>query len=228
MDVSIVIPIYNSENLIENTIRSIVRNMEALCVDYEILLRDDGSSDKSVEVLKELSQGFEKVRYFENGKNQGIGSTLKKLFADARGDNVIYCDCDMPFGEKVFKSLLRELENNDIVVASRYMGKANQVGFIRKIASRAYYILCKVLFNIRLKDIGSGTVAFRKKVLDDIDLSGEGFVVHVEVFKKALERGFSLKEMPYEAKGWQAGSFRIIKHGFPTFIDTLKLKFNRL
>ncbi|MBU0468160.1 MAG: glycosyltransferase family 2 protein [Candidatus Omnitrophica bacterium] len=228
MEVSIVIPIYNSKNLVEKAIRSIVRYMESLCVDYEILLRDDGSTDGSCEILKMLSQGFEKVRYFENGTNRGLGFTLKRLFEDAKGDNVVYCDCDLPFGEKVIKVLLKELQNSDIIVASRYMGKKNQVGLIRKTTSRAYYFLCRLLFKIRVSDIGSGSVAFRKNVLDEINLAGEGFVFHIEIFKKALEKGFSIKEIPFEARGWQRGSFGIIKHGMPTFIDTLKLKFNRL
>ena len=228
MDVSIVIPIYNSKNLVENTIRSIVRTMESLCVDYEILLRDDGSSDGSCEALKELSKGFEKIRCFENGTNRGLGFTLRKLFDDASGDSVIYCDCDMPFGEKVIKVLLKEMENSDIVIASRYMGKENQVGFIRKITSRAYYLLCNLLFKIRVRDIGSGSVAFRNKVFNHVDLVGDGFVVHVEILKKALDKGFSLKEIPFEANSWQKGSFGIIKHGMPTVIDTFKLKFNRL
>ena len=228
MEVSIVIPIYNSKDLAEQAVRSIVRYMESICVDYELLLRDDGSTDGSRELLKDLSQGFEKVKYFENVKNRGLGFTLKRLFEDAKGDSIIYCDCDLPFGEKVIKVLLKELEKSDIVVASRYMGKKNQVGILRKITSRVYNLLCKSLFNVGINDIGSGSVAFKKSVLDDISLKGEGFVFHIEVFKKALDKGFSIKEIPFEARGWQRGSFGIIRHGLPTVIDTLKLKFNRL
>ena len=226
--ISIVMPIYNSKNLVENTVRSLAQILDSLCLDYEILLRDDGSSDDSVGVLKKLSDGFQRVRCFYNKSNRGLGFTLKRLFHDAKGENIIYCDCDLPFGEKVITLLLKEIGNNDIVIASRYSGRQNHVRVLRRIVSRAYYLFCRLLFNISIKDIGSGSVALKKKVLNNLDLRGDGFVIHVELYSKALKKGYSVKEIAIETTGCQPGNFSILKHGVPALIDTVKLKLNLL
>src|SRR3989344_3683816 len=127
MDVSIVIPIYNSAPLIRNSVEKLIRTLGAMSVRYEILLRDDGSRDHSREVLQELPVQYAQVRVFFNDKNRGLGFTLRQLFVDAQGACVIYMDCDLPFGAEVVRKVLGHLEKYDIVVCSRYLGKRNNV-----------------------------------------------------------------------------------------------------
>ena len=64
--------------------------------------------------------------------------------------------------------------------------------------------------------------------MDDINIKGKGFVVHIEIFKKALDKGYSVKEIGFDTVGWQSGSFGIFKHGIPTVIDTIKLRLKLL
>lgn len=224
MDVSIVIPIYNSTSLIRDSVEQLVRALGSMPVRYEILLRDDGSSDRSRDVLEKLPAQFASVKVFSNEKNRGLGFTLRRLFADAQGTRVIYIDCDLPFGADVVKEVLARLEKYDIVVCSRYLGKKNTVSWPRKAASRAYYYLCKALFNIPVKDIGSGTVGFRKEALNRLDLVSDGFAIHAEMFARAVRCHSSIIEIGVEALGEENGNNYIFQYGFSILRETFKLK----
>jgi len=224
MNVSIVIPIYNAADLIEDSVQEIMRALDSLGSDYEILLRDDGSSDGGREVLERLSCQYSQLRCFYNLSNEGLGSTLIKLFKDARGKNIVYCDCDLPFGVRIISVLLDQIQTYDIAVASRYNGISNHVHFLRRFFSRAYYLFCKLLFNIPIIDVGSGSVAISRQALKRLDLKMKGFGIHAEIYKKAVHEGLLITEIPAESKRSIQRSFSIWKHGSSIILETIQLR----
>jgi len=224
---SIVIPIYNAEKIVASTIRRVISCLEQSNCQWEILLRDDCSRDKSRDILGGLVLKYSKVKVFYNEENKGLGYTLRRLFESASHENIIYLDCDLPFSEKIIDALVRELKDKDIAVASRYHYRKNHVPWNRRVASRLYCHFCKLLFNISVKDIGSGSFALRKKILPKLNLAADGFDVHVEIYVKAKMAGLSVFEIPstlIESKG--TGSFRILKHGPGIFVNTIKMWYN--
>jgi len=223
MNVSIVIPIYNAADLIENSVQEIMRVLDPLGLDYEILLRDDGSKDRSREVLEQLSCQYAHVQCFYNLSNEGLGSTLIKLFNDVQGKHVVYCDCDLPYGAEIISVLLDKLQTYDIAVASRYSGISNHVQFLRHIFSRMYYLFCKLLFNIPVIDVGSGSVAMNRQELNKLDLKMKGFGIHAEIYKKAYHQGQSIIEIPVESKRSKQRSFSIWRHGPNIILETIQL-----
>jgi len=223
LDLTIAIPIYNSEKIIERSVERIAGILDPLGLNYEILLIDDGSQDSSGKVLEAIDHRYDQVRFSSNGSNEGLGVTLRSLFRKAQGKTIIYCDCDLPFGEKVIPLLLSEIDECDIIVASRYRGLPNYVPLVRKIASRSYYLLCKILYNISVVDIGSGSVALRKEALSQLDLKSQGFGIHAELFVKAARCGLTIKEIPAQHLRTDRGSFHVWKHGFQTICETVTL-----
>jgi len=223
MDVSIVIPIYNSANLIEDAILRINKTLNGLPLNYEIIFRDDSSTDGSKEVLKKVSKKYKNVRCFYNKLNEGIGYTLIKLFQVASGELVFYSDCDLPFSQDVFLKIMKDSAGADIVVYSRYKEIKNQIPVFRKLISRLYYYLCRSLFGINVKDIGSGAVAIRRKALDNFKFYSFGFTFHVEIFINAQDLGLTIKEIAAKWHGNSSGSFSIVKHGPKTIIESLIL-----
>ncbi|OGW96696.1 MAG: hypothetical protein A2Z81_01715 [Omnitrophica WOR_2 bacterium GWA2_45_18] len=225
MKLSLVIPVYNAEKIIISSVRSLIETLAPLSLPYEILLRDDKSTDGSVEVLKSLPGMDPRVRCFFNPANQGLGATLRELFRDARGEIVIYCDVDLPFGAKIIPGLLAEVTSSDIVTASRYRGEKNRVTWSRKAASRLYYGFCKFLWDIRVVDIGSGTVAIQKRALDQLSLRAKGFDIHAELYVKAAREGLTIKEIAAVSTDEGKGSFRVLKHGPRVAFETIRLWF---
>ena len=223
MYLSVLIPVYNSRKLLLNTVEILIKSLRNMSLDYEILLRDDGSRDGSKKVMEELSQRHPTVRSFYNNHNRGLGFTLRQLFQDAEGEVFVYMDCDLPFGVENLSILFKEIDHYDIVVMSRYMLKLNRVRFLRRLTSFLYFLLCRILFSIAVRDVGSGTVAIRKNVAQSLTLQADGFEIHAEIFTKAHKKGFKIKEVPAEFQDRGMGHFSILKHGPLTVLSTLKL-----
>jgi len=223
MKLSAVIPVYNSGKIIFGTYKNVKKEFEKITNDYEILFRNDGSSDNSEEVLKKIAEKDKKVKIFSNS-NSGIGFVLRKLFKDAKGDLIIYFDADvfLCFELSVLSFLIKKTKQADAIIASRYM--KGKIPLIRFIPSRVYRIINQLLFGVNINDIGSGFVIFKRKVLNEIKLCSNGFDIHIELFTKIKKAGFKIMEVPVEYSHWSSGSFKVLKHGPKTLINTLKFR----
>jgi glycosyltransferase involved in cell wall biosynthesis len=223
LDLSIVIPIYNARGIGPDPLERLTAALDASNLKYEILLRDDGSTDDSAEMLRGLERRYNRVVCSYALANQGLGCALRHLFTDAKGASIVYCDYDLPFGAEVIPLLLDHLRHHDIVAVSRYQGARNHVPRLRKFISRLYFIGCKFLFGMTVKDIGSGTVAFRSEALSKLDLKAGGFGIHAEIFVKARREGLSVQEVAAENYPTERGSFRIGRHCVQTLRETMML-----
>ena len=227
-EVSILIPVYNSRDIIECSVRRLVSTLSGRVGSYEILLRDDSSTDSSKKVMEALSVKFPHLRCFYNEYNRGLGYTLRAMFKDCTGNSIVYCDCDLPFGAGIIPKLVAGLGRHDIVVASRYKGVSSRLRLSRRFFSRMYYIFCRILFNIPVLDIGSGTVAMKRAVIEKLMLSADGFDIHAEIYVRAKEAGFSIYEVPVRVQDAYGGSFSILRHSAGVIIGTLRLWVKRL
>jgi glycosyltransferase involved in cell wall biosynthesis len=224
LDLSVVIPVYNSKGLIVPAIEELTAFCDRQKWDYEIRLRDDGSADASAGVLRLLSQKYPRVRCAFNEGNRGLGFTLRRLFEEADGRTVVYCDVDLPFGVGVLSDLVALNKKHELVVVSRYLSaKRGRIPFLRKAASRLYFWLCRMLFQVRVLDIGSGTVALSREALTRIPLHADGFDIHIEIMTAFHNQGCSILEIPapYSEKG--LGTFSILRHGPRVVADTVRL-----
>ena len=219
---SLVIPIYNAQEIIPVSYEIVSRYLDTAGYEYEIIFEDDASLDSSKAVLEAISRDNSRVKVFSHYPNRGLGYTLRQLFRRASGDIIICLDIDLPFGIACLRSLLKEAEDADVVLASRYLCAKNKIPFLRKISSRLYYFFCRSLFNITVRDIGSGLVVFKRRALEGINLETSGFDIHIEIFTRLKERDFRVKEvtLPYHYNGYS--TFSILRHGPRIVIDTLR------
>lgn len=224
IQLSVIIPIYNTGDIIENNVRALVGALDQSRIKYEILVHNDGSADDSGEKIKRLAQLYKQLRFTCSPTNQGLGVSLQTLLRQARGKGIVYCDCDLPFGAQAVPVLYGQLAEHDIAVASRYGRVRNRVHWLRNICSRIYYYMCRLLFNFPVADIGSGTVAMKRDVLEKISLKCKGFGVHAELYWKAARKGLSIAEIPFSYINGEQRSFSVWKHGWGVFTETIRLK----
>jgi len=223
---SLVIPVYNAEKIIQGSYKILSRCLQASGYDYEIIFEDDTSLDSSLEVLEAIGRIDPRVKVFSHYPNQGLGYTLRRLFKRSSGDIIIYLDIDLPFGIACLPLLLKEAEDFDVVLACRYLCPESKIPVLRKVSSEAYYFLCRVLFNVRVRDLGSGFVVFKRRAIEGLDLKASGFDIHIEMFTRLRERGIQVKEipLPYNYSGYS--TFGILRHGPRIVINTLKFWLN--
>jgi len=223
MRLSAVIPVYNSGKIIFGTYENVKKQFERITNDYEILFRNDGSTDDSEEKLEKIAMRDKRVKVFSN-KNHGLGFVLRKLFEDATGDFIIYFDADayLSFDLNSLPYLFKKTNDADVVIASRY--KKNEIPLCRSIPSLIYRFINRLLFSIDVNDTGSGFVIFKRRVLDRMKLRSNGFDIHIELLTKIKKAGFKIIEVPVKYSHWKGGSFRLLKHGPNTLINTLKFR----
>ena len=223
MKISIIVPVYNSAPLIKKNIEPIINECKLITDDFQVILCDDASSDQSRKVLLDIAAEHQNVRVLFNNGNMGLGFTLREMIVHCEGETVVYLDCDLPFGASIISQLIKKMGNYDIVVASRYLLRKNKISLMRKIASRGYYIFCRLLLRTAVLDIGSGAVAFRRKIFYQFKLECNGFGIHAEIFTKAAALRLKIKEIPGKIISFEKGSFSILRHGCSIMIETIQL-----
>ena len=222
--ISIICPVFNEASLVRESYDEIKKEITRLTDDYEIIFADDGSADNSKELMEGIAAEDDRFRSISWSRNKGMGFAHRRLYNEAKGDIVIQMDIDLSIKPAIFRRMIKEIKTNDVVIASRYKGIKAMVPFKRKLISRAYFILVRALFGIKVRDICSGFVAFRKNVLEDLELRSNKFQIHVELLYKLCRSGRKIKEIPTEFIHKDDHSkFRVMRDSLDTFILTLLL-----
>lgn len=164
--VTIVVPAYNEEN----GIREVLEQLRALDPNYEVLVVDDGSTDRTSEIA--ASSGFTVIRH---RVNRGYGASLKTGIRAARGDRIVITDADGTYPNERIPELVRQLDEFHMVVGAR-TGQKVHIPLIRRPAKRALNMLANYLSETNIPDLNSGLRAFRKAdVLRFFDILPSGF-----------------------------------------------------
>jgi len=198
---SILIPVHNEANRIRHNLREIKETLDGLGCNYEIIAIDDGSSDNSYEVLKNLEKEIPRLIVKKNSQNFGKGRALKKAFKYAGGDLIVWLDADLDLHPYQIKTLydIMVLNDADIVIGSK-MHPNSKVNYplTRRIVSFGYYFLIRILFNLPCHDTQTGLKLFKRKVIEEVfpRILVKQFAFDLEVLVNAHHLGFKLAEAP--------------------------------
>ncbi|MEI6832067.1 MAG: glycosyltransferase [Candidatus Omnitrophota bacterium] len=192
---SVVVPAYNEEKIIETSIKALNTKLAAICDDYEIILVDDGSIDRTPEIAALLSSKLEFLKIIRNTQNQGIGTCLRKGFAAVSKELVLYIDADMPFDyDEISKAIIAlDLAQADLVVGLRINRREESV--LRYICSIVYNLLMKTVFHLKLADINCAFKLMKRDVLANLSLKLRGSCISVELLAKANYLGYKISQV---------------------------------
>jgi glycosyltransferase involved in cell wall biosynthesis len=190
--ISIFFPAYNDENTIRPLVEGAVSLLKALAVDYEIIIIDDHSQDKTGEVADRLALENQRVKVVHHDQNRGYGGALKSGFACASKELIFYTDGDAQYDIQELKLLLPHIRDADVVNGYKIKRKDP---LIRIITGKAYNLTVNALFGISIRDVNCDFRFIRKKVFDLISLESESGFICVELIKKIQLKGFKIKEV---------------------------------
>jgi len=200
-EISVVIPCYNESSTIEELLDA-VRASEI--PDKEILVVDDGSTDGTREKLRSL-EGQPGLRVIFHERNQGKGAALRTGFQAATGDVVIVQDADLEYDPKEYPKLLAPIRAGkaDVVYGSRFAGGgAHRVLYFWHYAANKLLTLFSNMFtNLNLTDMETCYKAFRREVIQKIDLREERFGFEPEVTAKVARMGCRIYEVGISYSG---------------------------
>ncbi len=194
MDISVLIPVYNEAN----TIQEIIRRVQAVEIANEIIVVDDGSTDGTKEILQNLdSQQQIQILYHEF--NQGKGSAIRTGIQHTHGDVVIIQDADLEYDPREYETLLKPIRENlaDVVFGSRFLGAPRRpTMFWHMVANKMLTLLTNLLYDTILTDMETGYKVFRREVMSGIPLRANRFDFEPEFTAKILKRKVRIFEVP--------------------------------
>jgi len=192
---SVIIPIYNEQA----TLRQVVSRVAAVPFDVEILCVDDGSTDGSLDVLRELQNHYSRVRFLAQPRNIGKGAALRRGIQEATGDFVIIQDADLEYDPADYSVLLEPLVQNkaDVVYGSRFLGgRPHRVlYFWHSVANFLLTLLSNCLTNVNLSDMETCYKAFRREVIQSIPIEEDRFGFEPEITVKIAKRRLRIYEV---------------------------------
>jgi glycosyltransferase involved in cell wall biosynthesis len=197
--VSIVIPVYNERA----TVEELLKRVQAVALDKEIVVVDDGSTDGTRELLTRLG-GDASLRVFLQDGNRGKGAALRRGFAEARGAVILIQDADLEYDPEDYPGLLRPIDRGvaDVVYGSRFLGGPHRVLFFwHYVGNRVLTTLSNVFTNLNLSDVWTCYKVFRADVLRDITLREDRFGFEAEITAKIARGRWRIYEVPISYHG---------------------------
>jgi glycosyltransferase involved in cell wall biosynthesis len=230
---SVLIPVYNEER----TLEEVVRRVRSIELPKEIILVDDGSKDRSRELLTQLQQQSERapdplneIRVFLQPNNQGKGAAIKVALDHAHGDIIIIQDADLEYDPHDYPALLEPIERGlaDVVYGTRFAGGgAHRVLFFwHSLGNRMLTLVSNMLTNLNLSDMEVGYKMFRAEVLRSIKLESKRFGFEPEVTLKLAKKGYRFYEVPisYHGRTYQEGKKITWKDGVSALYYMLRFR----
>lgn len=219
--VSIVVPLLDEEESIRPLYQEIRKALRTVSSDYEILFIDDGSKDKSLSIIKDLSRSDNKVHYFSFRSNYGKSAALHVAFKNVTGDAVITMDADLQDDPAEIPNLLKKLEEGYDLVSG--WKKKRFDPFIKKFTSKFFNFVTRILSGVKLHDFNCGLKAYRKAVVQSLDVYGE---MHRYLPVLAKWKGFSISEIVVKHHPRRYGKTKFgVSRFFKGFIDLITVIF---
>jgi len=183
---------------------------------WEIVAVDDGSTDRTAEVVRSLAAAEPRIRLLQHPRNYGRGRALRTGFGGARGEYIVTIDADLSYSPEHITRLAAELQHHpelDIVLGSAYMpgGSTAGVPLWRLAVSRVGNIILSHALGGRLHTVTCVLRGYRRRALRALELEADGKEIHLEIISKALALGMEIKEIPAHLTGRKRGksSFRL-------------------
>jgi len=189
---TLVLPAFNEEANIEAVIQESLATLPIFADGYEIIVVDDGSRDRTGEIVARLAAGDSHVRLVRHGRNRGYGAALTSGFRASTGDFVMFMDADRQFDIRDLRLLAPFADEYDVVAGFR-MERSDPLH--RRVFAEMFNVAIRALFGVHLRDIDCAFKLFRGDLLRGLSLTAPGALINTEIQAKARRQGARLQQV---------------------------------
>lgn len=225
--VSILIPVYNEENTLEQLV-TMVENASFAGLEKEIILIDDCSTDRTKDILKTFENKY-KVLY--HNVNQGKGAALRTGFAAVEGDIAVIQDADLEYDPNDYEQILQLIINGeaDVAYGSRFLDLTGSKTVVKVnfLANKVLTLITNILFGAKLTDMETCYKAFKTEFIKNINIKSNRFDFEPEITAKVLKKKAKIKEAPikYSGRTFEEGKKITWKDGIHAILALIKFRF---
>lgn len=218
---SVIVPVYNEVN----TIRQILEKIHSIEIDKEIIVVDDGSTDGTDRVLRDIH--YDNIKVIHHTCNRGKGAAFLTGLANANGEFIIIQDADLEYDPKDYLKLIKAIkeDNADIVLGARFK-KDYQGLLIHRLGNRFLTVLVNLLFNVTLNDCFTCYKLFRKDTINSLNLKAQSFDIEIEIITKAINKKLRIVEIPvsYHPRTYSEGKKIRLKDGIQAIMSIIEYR----
>lgn len=223
---SIIVPVYNEEKTLLPLLKK-VQSVQLFGLKKQILIVNDGSSDKTAQILKKLKVPGGLILQHE--KNRGKGAAIRTAIPHTKGDIVIIQDADLEYDPNDYKTVLAPILSGaaDVVYGSRFMGVHRAFMLLHYLGNKLLTHVTNLLYGTILTDMETCYKAFKGEILRSLILRSNRFDFEPEVTAKVLKRGYKLFEVPisYHGRGFGEGKKITWRDGVVALVCLIRYRF---
>ncbi len=223
MKLSVVIPVYNEKR----TVEEVLRQVNAVDLEKEIIVVDDGSTDGTREVLKKISDP--EIKIILQPGNFGKGAAIRRGLREVSGEYVIIQDADLEYDPQDFKKMLEPVfrDGAQVVYGNRFWQKVPGQTWKTKLARIILTGMTNLLYGAGIHDEATCYKLFQTEIIQGLDLQAERFEFCPEVTAKVRRKGLKIYEVPisYTPRGDEAGKKIKFRDGLTAILTLLKYRF---
>ncbi len=201
--ITVFFPVYNDERTVERLTLKALEVLRDVASEYEVIIVNDGSPDRSGEIADRLAQEHPQVRAIHHNTNKGYGAAIRTGFEAARYELVCQTDGDFEYDIQDLRKLIRLHPYYDLIITFRYVKLYSNW---RIFVSGVYNALCRLLFRSNFRDISTGLRLVRKSVYDELTIISTSPFIGAEITFRTMLKGYRVGEMGIQTFPREFGS----------------------
>lgn len=241
MKLSIIIPVYNEEKTIAKVLQKVI-DLKLLKTEKEIIVIDDGSTDRTNQKINELKKNLGKnldknFKQINHEQNQGKGAAVKTGITNASGDYIVIQDADLEYNPQDIQKLIMPIIDNQtkVVYGTRlkrlpnfFRDERTPQFLLHYIGNKGLSLLTSLLYGHWVTDMETCYKVFPKKALDNTPINARGFELEPELTAKLLKKGYKIVDIPISTnpRGYTEGKkLNTVRDGIKALFTLVKYRF---